>query len=94
MVLEDALVSTLATVGGTAVLISGLSALSSEEVGWDWKKFLYTAGIAGISGLAIVEALGGQVNANNWINVVVSIVGASFIGNKLFGIGTKLKAAL
>lgn len=94
MVFEDAILNTLLTVVGTGAVISGLSALSSEENKWSWKKFLYTLGISGVSGLAIIETLGGNVTADNWLNVVITITGASFIGNKLFGIGAKLKSAL
>ena len=90
MVFESELANALLVTVGTGTVISGLSTLAEEKVAWNWKKFLYTLGIASISGLGIIEASGGAVTEATVIPTVVSIVGASFIGNKLFGIGAKL----
>jgi len=91
MVFENVLANTLLITSGIAVLVSGLAVLAAEEVKWQWKKFLYTVGIATVSGLAIVETqFGGVVDEGNLIPVLLAITGASFLGNKLFGIGKKL----
>jgi len=91
MVLETALLNALLVSVGAGVVISGLAALSAEKAKFDFKKFLYTLGIATISGLAIIEATGGEVTSANALTTVVSIFGASFVGNKLFGIAKKLQ---
>jgi hypothetical protein len=77
----------MAVVAGT--IISGLAALGAAKQ-WGWKKFLYTLGLAGIGGLVIVDASDG-INADNAISILLEIVGASFIGNKLLNIGGRLK---
>jgi hypothetical protein len=78
----------LALVAG--ITISGLAALSAST-NWGWKKFLYTFGLAVISGFAVVDVVDGGINGDNAIGIFLEIVGASFLANKLFGIGSKLK---
>lgn len=92
MVFESALANTLLVTTGIAVLISGLAALASEKAKFQWKRFLYTIGIATVSGLAVVQTqFAGVVTEANAIAVILAITGASFLGNKLFGIAKKLK---
>jgi len=81
----------LATVAGT--IISGLAVLGAEKGTWGWKKFLYTLGLAGISGLVVVNVAEG-VNSDNAIGLFLEIVGASFLGNKLLNISRKLKGTV
>jgi len=88
-ILADPLTGKLALAVITGIIISGLAALSSDAK-WGWKKFLYTLGLAGISGLVVVDASNG-VTGENAISLFLEIIGASYIGNKLLGVADKLK---
>jgi hypothetical protein len=73
------------------ITISGLAALSAGS-SWGWQRFLYTFGLAGISALAVTQTIQDGITGDNAISVFLEIIGASFIANKLFGIGGKLKS--
>ncbi len=85
------LIYNIGTAVGVSVVISGLAALGAKDVAWDWKKYLYTLGITGLGSLAIIDTIDGGVNAGNLIAVALQIAGASFLGNKLINVATKLK---
>lgn len=85
----DPLVSKIALAIIAGTVIAGLSALGSATE-WGWKKFLYTLGLAGISGLVVVDIAEG-VTGDNAISLFLQIVGASFLGNKLINISGRLK---
>lgn len=92
MVFESALANTLLATTGIAVLISGLAALTQTEKKWNWRKFAYTVGIATITGLGVIQTqFAGVVTEANLIAVILAVTGASFVGNKLFGLAKKLK---
>jgi hypothetical protein len=55
----------------------------------------YTLGLTTISALAVVDVVeGGTITGDNAISVFLEIIGASFIANKLFGIGDRLKGVI
>lgn len=92
MVFESALANTLLVTVVVGAVISGLAALGSKDIKWDWKKFLYSLGIATIAGLGIVNVqFGGVITEGNVLPVVLEIIGVSFIGSKLVNISKKLK---
>jgi len=88
---EIQLAYNIGTAVGVSAVISGLAALSAVDVAWDWRKYLYTLGITGFGALAVVEGISGGVNAANFITTALAIFGASFLGNKLLKLATKLK---
>jgi len=92
MVFESVLANTLLATIGTAAVISGISALAAETAKFDFRKFLFTIGIATVSGLAIVQTqFNGAITEDNFIPVFLAITGASMLGSKLFGVANKLK---
>lgn len=76
--------------GVTGFIISGLSVLASKDE-FNYRKYLYTFGLAGLSSLAIVQAVSEGITPDNVAGLFLQVVGASFLGNKLFGIGDRLK---
>jgi|GEM_PF-5157058 len=76
---------------GTGVVVSGLAAVAQDEPVWQWKKFLYSVGLASIAGLVIVNGFGEPISEDNAIPIVLQVIGASFIGNKANTILAKLK---
>lgn len=84
---------TLILAGISGVIISGLSTLGNkEDTTWDWRKYLYTTGIAVISALIVVDGLKTDLTVeSNIIPAFIAVVGTSFLGNKLIGIAQKIK---
>ena len=92
MVFESALANTLLTVLLSSGFISGMAVLASKKLKFDWKKFLYTFGLAAVAGLGIVETqFAGVITEANAIIVFLAILGGAGIGNNAVKIAEKLK---
>lgn len=88
----EQLTLTLILAGISGFVISGLAALGNKEgTNWDWKKFVYSVGVAVISALTVIGTGGIEINENTVISIFLAIVGTSFLGNKAVSIATKLK---
>ena len=87
----ESLANTLLFAVVTGAVISGITVLAATTVKFSFRKFLYSVGIAGISALVIVEAAENGVTADNAIQLFLEVVGLSYLGNKLFSVGKKLK---
>ena len=90
MVFEN-IITTLLMAAIAGLTVSGLTALSNEDKTWIWRKFAYALGIAVVSSLVVVEGLNIAITDANAITVFVSIIGTSFLGNKLVNLSSKLK---
>ena len=90
MVFEN-IITTLLMAAIAGLTVSGLTALSNEDKAWIWRKFAYSLGIAVVSSLVVVEGLNIAITDANAITVFVSIIGTSFLGNKLVNLSSKLK---
>jgi len=87
----ESLANTLLFAVITGAVISGITVLAATTVKFSFRKFLYSVGIAGISALVIVEAAESGVTTDNAIQLFLEVVGLSYLGNKLFSVGKKLK---
>lgn len=90
MVFEN-ITTTLILAGIAGLTVSGLTALGAETKQWVWRKFAYSLGIATLSALVVIEGLNVQLTDANLITVFVSVIGTSFLGNKLVTLASALK---
>ncbi len=90
-IILDPFIAKLAVSSVAGVVISGLSVLAAEKGTFDARKFAYTLGLTTLSALAIVDTVQNGITGENVIAIFLQIIGASFLGNKLFGIGDKLR---
>ena len=70
-------------------LIAIVSCLSSQEA-WNNRKLGYTMVIGVFTAFGIIEGVTGGVTADNAIQVVLLIAGASFFTNKAIGMAQRI----
>jgi len=91
MVFEN-MTTTLILAGIAGLTVSGLTALGNESKAWVWRKFAYSLGIATLAALVVIEGLNVELTDANAITVFVSVIGTSFLGNKLVTLAGQLKS--
>ena len=91
MVLENVLADTILFAVITGSIISGIAALGAIKTKFSKRKLLYSVGLASISSLVIVDVANGGVTQANAVPLFLEVVGLSYLGNKLFNIGNKVK---
>jgi len=88
----ETLVNALAITVPTAVAISGVAILADSDKSWDWRKFLYTIGLATFAGVGIIQTqFAGAVTEANVLAIIGAIAGGTYFGNKAIGTATRLK---
>jgi hypothetical protein len=90
MVFEN-ITTTLILAGIAGLTVSGLTALGNENKAWVWRKFAYSLGIATVSAVVVIDGLNVQLTEANLIATFVTVIGSSFLGNKLVTLASKLK---
>lgn len=90
----ETITTTLLLAGIAGLVVSGLTALGAETKTWVWRKFAYSLGISTMSALVVVEGLNVAITDANAITVFVSVIGTSFLGNKLVTLASTLKQSV
>jgi hypothetical protein len=87
----ETLLSNLILAGVAGTIISGLRVLSADGKTWDWRKYLFSVGIAVLAALVYIDGLGQAVTEETILPLFLGIIGTSWIGSELQQIAGRLR---
>ncbi len=89
----DQIMTDIAVGGGLGFLASLLGKWSSSTP-WSSSKLAYTVIISTVAAIGVIQGIqGGHVTDQNILSVIISVLGAGFLGNKAIQISSKLRTA-